>query len=147
VHDWALHHRDREIVPRGCDPGHVHATKTRAPQADSPAVDLRPRPEMLQCRHDVAPLLAHRDVLAWLTVGGAGVAVVERQRRDPGTGEVLFVLRQHHLVRRAEPVHQHNGRMWPWAGRQRQPRRASDAATREINPLGGNGRRHGAPPS
>jgi hypothetical protein len=85
---------------------------------------------------------ACRDVLARLTVGGPGVEVVERQRRDPGRGEVLFVLRQHHVVRRAEPMRQHDRRMRPPPGRQRQPRRASDAAAPEVDPLGRGGRRH-----
>jgi hypothetical protein len=137
-----LHHRDRDIVSGSGNADHVHATEAGAPQPDPAVVDFLPRLQVLERRRDVVTLFARRDMLARLTVGSSGIAVVERQGRDSGRREVLFVLSQHHVVRRAQSVHQHYGGMRSRPGRQRQPRRASDATAGEINPLGRNGRGH-----
>src|ERR1700712_5768473 len=94
--------------------GHPHdfpAAEAGPPQAEPFRIDLRPRPEVRQCRIDVVTLAAHRNALTRLSFGCTGIAVVEGQHGDSSGREVLFVLCEHHVVRRAEAVHQHNGRM------------------------------------
>ena len=56
-------------------------------------------------------MLVHAELLTRLSVGFARVPVVERQRRDTGVGEVLFVLRQQHAMGCAQAMSEHDGRM------------------------------------
>ena len=83
--------------------------------------------EVRECRRDVLTLVARRDMLPRLTVGCPGVSVVEREGGDARRGEVLFVLSQHHVVRRTQSVYQHDRRVRARACGQRQPRRAPGA--------------------
>jgi hypothetical protein len=92
-----------------------------------------------QCRRYICALRPQRDVLSRLTVGRSGVSVVKGQARDARGGEMLFVLRKHHLVRRPETVRQHDRRVWPLTYGQGEPGRASDTARLKIDAMSRDG--------
>lgn len=73
--------------------------------------------------------------------------VVEGQGGDSRRGEVLFVLRQHHLVRGPETVREYHGRVRPRAVGQGEPCRAALRGRDEIRAGGGDGGGHRETPS
>ena len=84
---------------------------------------------------DVPALFGNRNTLPRLTSRGSGEAVVEGQDGNARRGEVLFVLRQHHVAGGAEAVHPDDGGVWPGTRRQREPRGATVIPAGEVQLL------------
>nr|WP_245679369.1 hypothetical protein [Actinomadura hibisca] len=140
VEDRALHDRRRQLRMTGGRGDHVAGAERRPPQRDPAGVEFRPRPGEGEGRVDVAGVAARADELPGLPAGLPEVPEVEGEDRQPGGREPLLVLVEHHLVRRAAAVHQHDGGVGAGPVGERQPGGDAVAAGGE-----GGARGHGTP--
>ena len=108
VDDQALHDRDRHIVAGRRNSGRRTCHRDSYPRsrfARRRCAGGRPGP---RCRGHVIALVSRGNIFSWFADRIPRCCGSRTPGGDPCRGEVLFVLGEHHVVRRAESVDQHD---------------------------------------